>query len=90
MIVLEMKCPQLSKPEATAARNEIKQSGFFPGIQAACVRWKKAVANITWDESVDGEQPAFWASFKHFWKSSLILSLNWEVTLTRTLDFSQT
>ncbi len=22
MIVLEMKCPQLSKPEATAARNE--------------------------------------------------------------------
>ncbi len=55
MIVLEIKCPQLSKPEATAARNQ-KHYTFYPidfihthsnaGVQKHKLMWSRFTFHI--------------------------------------------
>ncbi len=49
MIVLEMKCPQLSKPEATAARNENSIGDRMekkPWEKPVKLNWKPWIINM--------------------------------------------
>ncbi len=57
MIVLEMKCPQLSKPEATAARNQnaigdrmekntLGETRLSPGTSSPLARWTSSLFQL--------------------------------------------
>ncbi len=52
MIVLEMKCPQLSKPEATAARNENSIGDRMEKKTLGETRLSRGASSLRPDESV--------------------------------------